>query len=71
LCEDDARNPYDTRAPLLARRPPMNQIEVGRVKMIRARNGGVGVGVRTEDGHLGYRPYRVKWGRHYLWAEWD
>ena len=64
-------NPYDNRAPLLARRVPLNEVEVGRVYVIHARNGGVGVAVRSEDGRLGYRLHRVKFDRHYLWTEWD
>ena len=44
---------------------------MGRVYVIHARNGGVGVAVRSEDGRLGYRLHRVKFDRHYLWTEWD
>ncbi len=63
--------PYDNRAPLLARRVPLDEVVVGRAYVIHARNGGVGVAVRDEDGRLGYRLHRVKFDRHYLWTEWD
>ncbi|MFH1467868.1 MAG: hypothetical protein ABIO70_26015 [Pseudomonadota bacterium] len=62
---------YDTHAPLLARRVPLDEVEVGKVYVIHARNGGVGVAVKDENGRLGYRLHRVKFDRHYLWTEWD
>ncbi len=55
---------------LLARRLPRALIEQGRAYVIHARNGGVGVAV-DEDGELGYRLHRVKFGQHYLFVEFD
>src|SRR5579862_148342 len=43
---------------------------LGRAYVIHARNGGVGVAVR-EDGRLGYRLHREKWGNHFLFTEDD
>jgi hypothetical protein len=57
-------------ARLLARRVPLDAIEVGRAYVIHARNGGVGVAER-EDGRLGYCLNREKWGDHFLFTEWD
>lgn len=64
LADDD---PYRT---LLARRVPREDIVVGRAYVIHARNGGVGVAVE-DDGHIGYRLHREKWGEHYLFTEID
>ncbi len=58
------------RASLLARRVPHDEVMLGRAYIIHARNGGVGVAVRDEDG-LGYRLHREKFGRHYLFVEID
>ena len=58
------------RASLLARRVPHDEVLLGRAYIIHARNGGVGVAVRDEDG-LGYRLHREKFGRHYLFVEYD
>ncbi len=58
------------RATLLARRVPHDEVILGRAYIIHARNGGVGVAVRDEDG-LGYRLHREKFGRHYLFVEID
>ncbi len=60
----------DRHVPLLSRRVPRNQIEPGRAYVIFARNGGVGVAV-DEDGIVGYRLHRVKFGSHYLFVEYD
>lgn len=57
-------------ARLLARRISRSEIETGRAYVIHARNGGVGVAVE-EDGVLGYRLHRVKFGQHYLFVEYD
>lgn len=59
------------RATLLARRIPHDEVMVGRVYIMHARNGGVGVAVRREDGLLGYRLHREKFGRHFLFTEID
>ena len=58
------------RASLLARRVPHDEVILGRGYIIHARNGGVGVAVR-DDGLLGYRLHREKFGRHYLFVELD
>lgn len=58
------------RASLLARRVPHDDVILGRAYIIHARNGGVGVAVR-DDGLLGYRLHREKFGRHYLFVELD
>lgn len=58
------------RASLLARRVPHDKVILGRAYIIHARNGGVGVAVR-DDGLLGYRLHREKFGRHYLFVELD
>lgn len=58
------------RATLLARRVPHDEVLVGRAYVIHARNGGVGVAVRDEEG-LGYRLHREKFGRHFLFTEID
>jgi len=55
---------------LLSRRLLRDQIQLGRAYVIHARNGGVGVAV-DEDGELGYRLHRVKFGQHYLFVEYD
>jgi hypothetical protein len=60
----------DRYALLLARRVPLDAIEVGRAYVIHARNGGVGVAVREVDG-LGYVLHREKFGEHFLFTEWD
>ena len=60
----------DRRERLLPRRVPLADIEIGRVYLINARNGGIGVAV-LEDGQVGYRLHRVKFERHYLFVEWD
>jgi hypothetical protein len=57
-------------AQLLARRVQRDDIVLGRAYVIHARNGGVGVAVE-EDGHIGYRLHREKFGNHYLFTEWD
>ena len=62
---------YARHQPLLAARVPMDEVEPGRAYVIHARNGGVGVAVKTEDGRLGYRLRRVKFERVYLSTEWD
>ncbi len=59
------------RVKLLARRVPHDDVVLGRAYIIHARNGGVGVAVRTEQGLLGYRLHRVKFDRHYLFTEYD
>jgi hypothetical protein len=58
------------RATLLARRVPHDEVVLGRAYIIHARNGGVGVAVR-ERHLLGYRLHREKFGRHYLFVEYD
>jgi hypothetical protein len=58
------------RAPLLAMRIQMDSIELGRVYLIHARNGGIGVAVR-KSGALGYWLHREKFGRHFLFVEYD
>jgi hypothetical protein len=60
----------DRNAQLVARRIPREDIVVGRAYVIKARNGGVGVAVE-EDGLLGYRLHREKFGHHYLFVEYD
>jgi hypothetical protein len=62
----------DRYQPLLARRVPRAEVVVGRAYVIHARNGGVGLAV-VEDGCLGYRLHREKFGSHYLFVEidWD
>ncbi len=60
----------DRYQPLLARRVPMSEVELGRAYVIHARNGGVGVAVE-DRGELGYRLHREKFGRHYLFVEID
>ena len=62
---------YDRQKPLLDARVPPHEVTVGRAYVIHARNGGVGVAVRDEDGRLGYRLRRVKFDRIYLFTEWD
>ena len=61
----------DLREPLLARRVPLSEVEVGRAYVIHARNGGVGVAVRDDDGLLGYELHRKKFDRHFLFTELD
>ena len=61
---------HERYASLLVRRVPRKQIEIGRAYVIHARNGGVGVAVEN-DGVLGYRLHRVKFGHHYLFVEYD
>jgi hypothetical protein len=56
---------------LLARRVPVDEVEVGRAYVIHARHGGVGVAVRNAEGRLGYELHREKFGAHYLFTEWD
>lgn len=59
---DSRMDPLDDRyEPLLARRVPADEIVIGHAYVIHARNGGVGVAV-NEDGHLGYRLHREKFG---------
>ena len=60
----------DRYAQLLARRVPREGVIVGRAYVIKARNGGVGVAVE-EDGVLGYRLHREKFGHRYLFVEYD
>jgi hypothetical protein len=49
---------------------PRNEVVTGCAYVIHARNGGVGKAV-MEDGCLGYRLHREKFGRHYLFVEYD
>lgn len=56
--------------PLLARRVPRDHVVPGRVYLIYARNGGIGVAV-LEGERLGYRLRREKLGRVFLFVEWD
>lgn len=60
------------RATLRARRVPHDQVILGRVYVIHARNGGIGVAVVCDEG-IGYRLHREKFGRHFLFVEvdWD
>jgi hypothetical protein len=60
----------DRYQPLLARRIPRDEVVLGRAYVIHARNGGVGVAV-DEDGQLGYRLHREKFGSHFLFVEYD
>jgi hypothetical protein len=60
----------DRYMPLLARRVPRADVELGRAYVIHARNGGVGVAVKEDDG-LGYRLHREKFDNHYLFVELD
>ena len=55
---------------LLARRIPLEQIEIGKAYVIHARNGGVGIAVHQNE-RLGYRLHREKFGDHYLFVEID
>lgn len=59
------------REPLLAKRIPLEAIELGRAYVIHARNGGVGVAMREEGGRIGYALHREKFGNHFLFVEWD
>ena len=43
-------DPFDNRAPLLARHVPLDEVVEGKVYVIHARNGGVGVAVEEKDG---------------------
>ena len=65
-----AQMPMDP-ASLLARRVPADEVMVGHAYVIHARRGGVGVAVRDEAGLLGYRLHREKFGRHFLFTEFD
>jgi len=59
-------------ASVLARRVPRDDVAVGAVYRIHARNGGVGVAVFDEKrGMLGYRLRREKLGEVFLFTEWD
>lgn len=60
----------EPKGPLFANRIPVADVELGRAYVIHARNGGVGVAVR-EGERVGYRLHREKFGRHYLFVEWD
>lgn len=60
----------DAWKPLLERRIPLAEIELGRAYVIHARHGGVGVAVR-EGERVGYRLHREKFGRRFLFVEWD
>ena len=62
---------YARYEPLLAARVPPDEVVLGRAYVIHARNGGVGIAVRDDDGRLGYRLRRVKFDRIYLFVEWD
>lgn len=62
---------YDPTAPLRDRRVPRDAIAEGRAYLIHARNGGIGVAVTDDEGHLGYELRREKGGRVYLFVEWD
>jgi hypothetical protein len=59
-----------THDTLLTRRIPRDAIVLGRAYVIHARNGGVGIAVE-EGGLLGYRLHREKFGRHFLFVEYD
>ncbi len=59
------------RKTLIARRVPRGEVILGRAYVIHARNGGVGVARRSEDGMLSYTLHREKFGRHYLFDEYD
>ena len=63
-------DPYTRYAPILARRIPVEEIEVGCAYRIHARNGGIGVATGRND-DLGYRLHRVKFDRHFLFVEYD
>lgn len=63
-------DPNQNRTSLLARRVPHEAVIIGRAYVIHARNGGVGVAVREEEG-IGYRLHREKFGRHFLFTEID
>ncbi len=60
----------DRYEPLLARRIPLEQIELGKAYVIHARNGGVGIAVHQHE-KLGYRLHREKFGDHFLFVELD
>lgn len=60
----------DRYEPLLSRRIPRGDVVVGRAYVIHARNGGVGIAVKEDDA-LGYRLHREKFGKHYLFVEFD
>lgn len=62
--------PDHDRALLLTRRVPVNDVVLGRAYLIHARHGGIGVALR-EEGRLGYRLRREKFGHIYLTIEWD
>jgi hypothetical protein len=59
------------RETLIARRVPREDIILGRAYVIHARNGGIGVARRSEDGMLSYTLHREKFGEHYLFDEYD
>lgn len=63
--------PSSTTPTLLARRVPVDAIEIDRAYVVYARCGGVGVAMRGEDGSLGYTMHREKFGNHYLFDELD
>lgn len=68
---EEARLDHERRyKPLLDRRVPRADVVIGAPYVIHARNGGVGVAVE-DDGLLGYRLHREKFGRHYLFTECD
>lgn len=60
----------DRYKPLLARRVRREDIILGRAYLIHARNGGVGVAVE-QDGVIGFRLHREKFGNHFLFVELD
>ena len=70
--QSDLRSVDEPYRPLLERRVPREEVVLGRAYVIHARNGGVGVAV-VEDGQLGYRLHREKFGKHFLFVEidWD
>ncbi|MEZ4329241.1 MAG: hypothetical protein R3B40_28695 [Polyangiales bacterium] len=61
----------DGHKTLLARRIPRTDVLPGRAYVIHARNGGVGVARRSDDGKLRYTLHREKFGHHYLFDEYD
>jgi hypothetical protein len=62
---------YARYEPLLAARVPPDKVVLGRAYVIHARNVGVGVAVRRDDGLLGYKLRREKHGDVYLFVALD
>lgn len=69
-CEHGGVTTDERVRPLLERRIPREDVEIGRAYVIHARNGGIGVALESK-GHLVYRLHRVKFGAHYLFDELD